>query len=36
MAQFIVNLLSESGNRFLKVAIDLELSDVKLQNQRWP
>ena len=33
MAQFIVNLLSESGNRFLKVAIDLELSDVKLQPE---
>lgn len=30
MAQFVVNLLSESGNRFLKVAIDLELSDPKL------
>ena len=25
MAQFVVNLLSESGNRFLKVAIDLEI-----------
>ncbi len=33
MAQFVVNLLSESGNRFLKVAIDLELSDVKLQPE---
>lgn len=31
MAQFVVNLLSESGNRFLKVSIDLELSDPKLQ-----
>ncbi len=33
MAQFVVNLLSESGNRFLKVAVDLELSDVKLQPE---
>ncbi len=33
MAQFVVNLLSESGNRFLKVAIDLELSDAKLQPE---
>ncbi|QIR76930.1 flagellar basal body-associated protein FliL [Sulfurospirillum diekertiae] len=33
MAQFIVNLLSESGNRFLKVSIDLELSDPKLQPE---
>jgi len=33
MAQFVVNLLSESGNRFLKVAIDLELSDDKLQPE---
>jgi flagellar FliL protein len=33
MAQFVVNLLSESGNRFLKVSIDLELSDVKLQPE---
>lgn len=33
MAQFVVNLLSESGNRFLKVAIDLELSDIKLQPE---
>lgn len=30
MAQFVVNLLSESGNRYLKVVVDLELSDVKL------
>jgi len=33
MAQFVVNLLSESGNRFLKVSIDLELSDPKLQPE---
>jgi len=33
MAQFVVNLLSESGNRFLKVAVDLELSDPKLQPE---
>lgn len=33
MAQFVVNLLSESGNRFLKVSIDLELSDAKLQPE---
>ena len=33
MAQFVVNLLSESGNRFLKVAVDLELSDAKLQPE---
>lgn len=33
MTQFVVNLLSESGNRFLKVAIDLELSDPKLQPE---
>lgn len=33
MAQFVVNLLSESGNRFLKVALDLELSDAKLQPE---
>lgn len=33
MTQFVVNLLSENGNRFLKVAIDLELSDVKLQPE---
>jgi len=33
MAQFVVNLLSESGNRFLKVVIDLELSDPKLQPE---
>lgn len=30
MAQFVVNLLSESGNRYLKVVVDLELSDAKL------
>ena len=33
MSQFVVNLLSESGNRFLKVSIDLELSDPKLQPE---
>jgi len=33
MAQFVVNLLSESGNRYLKVSIDLELSDAKLQPE---
>ncbi len=33
MAQFVVNLLSESGNRFLKVALDLELNDAKLQPE---
>ncbi|MDD2382762.1 MAG: flagellar basal body-associated protein FliL [Sulfurospirillaceae bacterium] len=33
MTQFVVNLLSESGNRYLKVAIDLELSDIKLQPE---
>jgi len=33
MTPFVVNLLSESGNRFLKVSIDLELSDVKLQPE---
>ena len=33
MSQFVVNLLSENGNRFLKVAVDLELSDVKLQPE---
>ena len=33
MAQFVVNLLSESGNRFLKVAVDLELNDAKLQPE---
>ena len=33
LAQFVVNLLSESGNRFLKVTIDLELSDAKLQPE---
>lgn len=33
MAQFVVNLLNESGNRFLKVSIDLELSDPKLQPE---
>ena len=33
MAQFVVNLLSESGNRYLKVAVDLELSDPKLQPE---
>ena len=33
MAQFVVNLLSESGNRFLKVSIDLELDDPKLQPE---
>lgn len=30
MDQFIVNLLSESGGRYLKVAIDFELSDDSL------
>lgn len=30
MTQFVVNLLSESGNRYLKVVVDLELSDAKL------
>ena len=33
MTQFVVNLLSESGNRYLKVALDLELSDIKLQPE---
>lgn len=33
MAPFVVNLLSETGNRFLKVAIDLELSDIKAQPE---
>ena len=33
MTQFVVNLLSDSGNRFLKVAVDLELSDAKLQPE---
>ena len=33
MTPFVVNLLSESGNRFLKVSIDLELSDAKLQPE---
>ncbi len=33
MAPFVVNLLSETGNRFLKVAVDLELSDVKAQPE---
>lgn len=28
--QFIVNLLSQNGSRFLKVKMDLELSDAKL------
>ncbi len=30
MKQFVVNLLSESGGRFLKVALDIELSDESL------
>lgn len=33
MAPFVVNLLSETGNRFLKVAVDLELSDAKAQPE---
>ena len=33
MAPFVVNLLSETGNRFLKVAVDLELSDPKAQPE---
>ncbi|MBE0492263.1 MAG: flagellar basal body-associated protein FliL [Sulfurospirillum sp.] len=30
MSEFIVNLLSESGGRYLKVALDIELGDAKL------
>lgn len=33
MDQFIVNLLSESGRRFLKVSLDLELSSVELSEE---
>ncbi len=30
LASFTVNLLSESGNRYLKVVVDLELADPKM------
>ena len=33
MEQFIVNLLSESGSRYLKVTLDLELNSAKLANE---
>ncbi|MDD3324985.1 MAG: flagellar basal body-associated protein FliL [Sulfurospirillaceae bacterium] len=33
MKEFIVNLLSESGSRFLKVSLDFELSDAKLASE---
>jgi len=33
MDQFIVNLLSENGRRYLKIKIDLELSDEALQDE---
>lgn len=33
MKQFIVNLLSESGNRFLKTSLDIELSDETLSAE---
>lgn len=33
MDQFVVNLLSESGNRFLKTSLDIELSDENLASE---
>lgn len=33
MEQFIVNLLSESGSKFLKTSMNLELSDERLTNE---
>lgn len=33
MSQFVVNLLSESGSRFLKVSLDIELSGEELSAE---
>lgn len=33
MDQFVVNLLSENGSRFLKVALDIELDSEKLASE---
>jgi flagellar FliL protein len=33
MSQFVVNLLSESGGKYLKVALDIELSEEELASE---